>query len=142
MDLPPVAVTTVGSLPRQSWLAVHPDPERPNEIRFALEGQALPEALDDATVLAVQQQEAIGLDLISDGEQRRLNFIDYVLASMEGFDLAHLKGREIRRRAGRVRLVPTVVAKVVRRGAILGDDLRFLRERTDRPVKMTVPGPM
>ncbi|HEY3115785.1 MAG TPA: 5-methyltetrahydropteroyltriglutamate--homocysteine methyltransferase [Chloroflexota bacterium] len=142
MQLPPVAVTTVGSLPRPAWLAVHPDPARPNEIRFALEGPALPEALDDASVLAIQEQEAAGLDLISDGEQRRLNFIDHMLAGMEGFDLAHLKGREIRRRAGRVRLVPTVMGKVGRHGPILVDDLRFLQARTNRPVKMTVPGPM
>ena len=67
MQLPPVAATTIGSFPRPSWLAQN---ERSRAV-FRLDGAALKEAQDDATALSIHTQERIGLDLLSDGEQRR-----------------------------------------------------------------------
>ena len=83
MQLPPVAATTIGSFPRPSWLA---QTERSRAI-FRLEGTALKEAQDDATALSIHRQERIGLDLLSDGEQRRTGFINHILAAFDGIDL-------------------------------------------------------
>ena len=69
--LPPIAATTVGSFPRPNWLAIS---ER-TLVKFRLEGADLKEAQDDATRLNMVDQEQIGLDLITDGEQRRPGFI-------------------------------------------------------------------
>jgi 5-methyltetrahydropteroyltriglutamate--homocysteine methyltransferase len=44
---------------------------------------------DEAVLDAIRLQEAIGLDVITDGEMRRLNFQDSFGASVEGFDAAH-----------------------------------------------------
>jgi len=138
MKLPPVATTTVGSFPRPSWLA---ESDR-SEVKFRLEGERLREAQDDATVMALHQQEELGVDLITDGEQRRANFIFHVLASMEGFDLVNRRPKAIRRRTSHERLVPRVVGKVSRRQPAVVEDLRFAKLHTSRPVKLSVPGPM
>jgi len=94
MNLPPIAATTIGSFPRPSWLARN---ERSRAV-FRLEGAALTEAQDDATALSIHTQERIGLDLLSDGEQRRTGFINHILAACEGIDLEHEAVKQIYRR--------------------------------------------
>jgi 5-methyltetrahydropteroyltriglutamate--homocysteine methyltransferase len=136
VPLPPIATTTVGSFPRPAWLAQRDD----TAVRFCLEGAVLREAQDDATILILQEQAEIGLDLVTDGEQRRTGFIDHVLAGLEGFDFDQRRAKVIRRRTERQ--VPRVVGPVRRRGPVILDDLRFAKAHTTHPVKMTVPGPM
>jgi 5-methyltetrahydropteroyltriglutamate--homocysteine methyltransferase len=138
MQLPPIAATTVGSFPRPSWLA---DVDRSDAV-FRLAGPALREAQDDATVVVLHEQEQVGLELLTDGEQRRPNFINHFLAGLEGFDLANRVPKAIRRRASVLRDVPRVVGQVRRTGPVLVDDLRLAKAHTTRPVKMAVPGPM
>jgi 5-methyltetrahydropteroyltriglutamate--homocysteine methyltransferase len=137
-QLPPLATTTVGSFPRPGWLATR---ER-SDITFRLDGPLLREALDDATAGVIHEQEELGLDLLTDGEQRRPSFINHILGGMEGFDLEHRRTRTIRRRAGNDRLVPRVVGKVRRRAPTAVEDFHFARAHTNRPLKMAVPGPL
>ena len=89
MQLPPIAATTIGSFPRPNWLA---QPDRARVI-FRLEGDALKEAQDDATALSIHNQEQIGLDLLSDGEQRRTGFINHILAGDRLFSPLHVRDR-------------------------------------------------
>ena len=138
MNLPPIATTTVGSFPRPNWLS---DRER-SEVTFRLEGELLREAQDDATIAILHEQERVGLDLLTDGEQRRPHFINHVLAAMEGFDLVKRRDKAIRRRADVERAVPRVVGPVHRRAVAVAGDLLFAKAHTSRPVKMAVPGPM
>ncbi len=138
MQLPPIATTTIGSFPRPSWLATT---ER-SRVIFRLEGGALKEAQDAATSLNMQTQEQIGLDLLTDGEQRRTGFIDHILAAFDGIDLNQQALKKIYRRREQDRLVPRIVGKVKRRGPAIVDDLRFAKAQTKKPVKMAVPGPM
>jgi 5-methyltetrahydropteroyltriglutamate--homocysteine methyltransferase len=139
MQLPPVATTTVGSFPRPTWLGFIPDR---SEISFRLEGDMLKEAQDDATRLAIQTQEQIGLDLLSDGEQRRPHFINHVLAAFDGIDLKSLGIKEVYRRREKPHSVPRIVGKIQRRTTAVVDDLRFAKAQTSKPIKMAVPGPM
>lgn len=138
MTLPPIATTTVGSFPRPNWLS---DRER-SEVTFRLEGEMLREAQDDATIAVLHEQERVGLDLLTDGEQRRPHFINHVLASMAGFDLVNRKLKAIRRRSDVERLVPRVVGPIRRRAVAVVGDLLFAKAHTSRPIKMAVPGPM
>jgi 5-methyltetrahydropteroyltriglutamate--homocysteine methyltransferase len=138
MNLPPIAATTIGSFPRPAWLA---QTDRSRAI-FRLEGAALQEAQDDATALSINTQERIGLDLLSDGEQRRTGFINHILAAFDGIDLAQEGLKTIYRRREQERMVPRVVAKIKRRAQAIVDDLRFAKEQTQKPIKMDVPGPM
>src|SRR5438874_11148713 len=94
MDLPPIATTTVGSFPRPSWLA-----EREGtSVHFRLDGRERQEAQDDATILVLRVQEDLGLDLLTDGEQRRPHFISHVLAGLEGVDVTKRRLKPIYRR--------------------------------------------
>jgi len=136
--LPPIATTTIGSFPRPGWLAAT---ER-SRVVFRLEGAALKEAQDDATALNMRAQEEIGLDLLTDGEQRRVGFIDHILAAFDGIDLDELAIKKMYRRREQERPVPRVVGKITRRKAAIVDDLSFAKAQTNRPVKMAVPGPM
>src|SRR5262245_19733475 len=138
MQLPPIAATTIGSFPRPSWLAAT---ER-SRVNFRLEGDALKEAQDDATSLNIRAQEQIGLDLLTDGEQRRTGFINHILATFDGVDLANEAVKAIYRRRALERSVPRVVGKIKRNKPAIVDDLRFAKTQTTKPIKMAVPGPM
>lgn len=138
MQLPPIAATTIGSFPRPAWLA---QTERSRAV-FRLEGAVLKEAQDDATALSILRQERIGLDLLSDGEQRRTGFINHILAAFDGIDLEHEGMKRIYRRREQPRPVPRVVGKITRREPAIVEDLRFAKAQTAKPIKMDVPGPM
>ncbi len=138
MRLPPIATTTIGSFPRPGWLA---EAER-SQVKFRLDGALLREALDDATLLSLREQEEIGLDLLTDGEQRRPHFINHVLAAWDGVDVANQGIKPVYRRRVQQRLVPRIVGKVKRRTAAVLEDLRFAKAHTLHPLKMAVPGPL
>jgi 5-methyltetrahydropteroyltriglutamate--homocysteine methyltransferase len=138
MQLPPIATTTVGSFPRPGWLAA---PGR-SEVKFRLEGASLGEAMDDATLLVLRQQEEIGLDLLTDGEQRRPHFINHVLAAWNGVDVVNLGNKAEYRRRMQEHRVPRLIGKVSRRSTAVVEDLRFAKAHARRPIKMAVPGPM
>jgi 5-methyltetrahydropteroyltriglutamate--homocysteine methyltransferase len=138
MQLPPIAATTIGSFPRPSWLAAT---ER-SRVNFRLEGAALKEAQDDATSLNIRTQEQIGLDLLTDGEQRRTGFINHILAAFDGVDLAHEAVKAVYRRRAQERFVPRIVGKIKRSKPAIVEDLRFAKAQTTKPIKMAVPGPM
>jgi 5-methyltetrahydropteroyltriglutamate--homocysteine methyltransferase len=138
MQLPPIAATTIGSFPRPAWLA---QTDRSRAI-FRLEGAALKEAQDDATALSIRTQEKMGLDLLSDGEQRRTGFINHILAAFDGIDLTHEGLKKIYRRREQERTVPRVVSKIKRRVPAIVDDLLFAKSQTTKPIKMDGPGPM
>ena len=138
MQLPPIAATTIGSFPRPDWLA---QTERSRAV-FRFEGAALQHAQDDATALSIHRQERIGLDLLSDGEQRRTGFINHILAAFDGIDLTHEAVKQIYRRREQPRPVPRVIGKIKRRTPAIVEDLRFAKAQTSKPIKMDVPGPM
>ena len=138
MTLPLIAATTIGSFPRPTWLA---QTDR-NRVSYRLEGATLKEAQDDATALSIHTQEQIGLDLLSDGEQRRIGFINHVLAAFEGIDLEHEAVKRIYRRREQPRPVPKIIGKIKRRAPAIIEDLRFAKTHTSKPIKMDVPGPM
>ena len=71
MQLGALTTTSIGSMPRPNWLA-QTDRSR---ATFRLNGDALREAQDDATMVTLREQEELGLDIVTDGEQRREGFI-------------------------------------------------------------------
>jgi 5-methyltetrahydropteroyltriglutamate--homocysteine methyltransferase len=138
VQLPPVATTTVGSFPRPGWLAER----NRSEVTFRLQGAELREAQDDATLIVLREQERLGLDLVTDGEQRRAQFIFHVLEHMDGFDVIDRRSKAIRRRTTHERMVPRVAAPIRRREPAVVEDLRFAKAHTSLPVKISVPGPV
>jgi len=131
--------TIVGSLPKPAWLA------EPGVLRagWRVSGEALRQAQDDAVRLALVEQEAAGLDIVCDGEQRRRHYIWGFLDGLTGIDTEHLGAK--RARGGRYSEqtpAPRIVGEVTRPAPVFVDALRFARAHAQRPLKVTLPGPM
>ena len=139
--------TVIGSMPKRPWLFT---PRRAIDGRrdhfaeagsWSLDGERLKQAQDDATRVVLREQERAGIDVVSDGEQRRKNYVTHVTAAMGGFDYGRFETRSIR--AGRTTVqVGRCVGPIEHTQPILVDDLKFLLAETDRPVRVTLPGPM
>ncbi len=94
---------------------------------------------DEATLLAIRDQERAGLDIITDGEQRRESYSNRFATALEGVDTKN-PGSTINR-SGKAIAVPRVTGKIRREYPVELRDLQFLRANTNKPVKITVPGP-
>ena len=134
----------VGSYPQPDWLI---DREKlagrfPPRIRvrelWRVPPEWLEQAQDDATILAIREQERAGLDIITDGEMRRESYSNRFATALEGVDIDN-PGTALDR-SGHPNPVPRVVGKIRRKHPVQVRDLQFLRAHTTRQVKMTVPG--
>jgi len=129
--------TTAGSLPKPSWLATPKTLWAP----WVLPPERLVEGQRDAVLVALAEQEAAGIDIVTDGEQGRQHFVHGFLAHVEGVDFARRVTIGIR--ADRYKAeVPTVVGTIHRPGGVHSEEARFARAHTRRPLKFTLPGPM
>lgn len=107
---------------------------------WRLEGDTLAEGQRDAVRLALRDQEAAGIDIVSDGEQSRRHFVTTFIEHLDGVDFSRTRTVRIRDRYDA--RVPVVVGAVERKSPVYVDAARFLRSETDRPVKFTLPGPL
>jgi len=135
----------VGSYPQPDWLIdrqklAHRMPPRVRaQELWRVAPEWLEQAQDDATLLAIRAQERAGLDILTDGEIRRESYSNRFATALEGVDLDN--PGQIVSRTGNSAFVPRVVGKIRRKYPVEVRDLRFLRANTDRPVKITLPGP-
>lgn len=140
-----LSTTVVGSYPQPEWLIDRaalggrlPPRVRANEL-WRIAPDLLAQAQDDATLLAIRDMERAGVDIISDGEQRRESYSNRFSNSLEGVDVDN-PGTALDR-TGHPNPVPRVVGPLRRVTPREIDDIRFLRANTDRQVKITLPGP-
>jgi 5-methyltetrahydropteroyltriglutamate--homocysteine methyltransferase len=135
----------VGSYAQPDWLINRdmltkrmPPRVRASELwRVPLEW--LEQAQDDATRLAIRDQERAGLDILTDGEMRRESYSNRFATALDGLDLDN-PGKVISR-SGHEVLVPRIIGKIRRKHPVQVRDIQFLRANTDRRIKITVPGP-
>jgi 5-methyltetrahydropteroyltriglutamate--homocysteine methyltransferase len=129
--------TIAGSLPKPSWLA---ETER-LWPEWRQSGDALADAMRDATRVALFEQEHAGVDVVTDGEQSREHFVHGFVAGIEGIDFSKKVRRGIR--GDRYEAdCPSVVAPIQRPKCVHAEEVRFARGATDRTLKITIPGPM
>jgi 5-methyltetrahydropteroyltriglutamate--homocysteine methyltransferase len=135
----------VGSYPQPEWLIDRkklagrfPPRVRAREL-WRVPEPLLAEAQDDATLIAIQAQEAAGLDIITDGEMRRESYSNRFATALEGVDLDN-PGTALDR-SGHPNPVPRIAGRIRRKHSVLVEDLKFLKRHTQKPVKITVPGP-
>jgi 5-methyltetrahydropteroyltriglutamate--homocysteine methyltransferase len=135
----------VGSYAQPDWLIDRrklagrfPPRVRAREL-WRVAPEFLEEAQDDATRIAIRDQERAGLDIITDGEQRRESYSNRFATALEGVDIDN-PGTALDR-SGHPNPVPRVTGKVRRRHPVEVRDVEFLRANTDRTIKITVPGP-
>ena len=137
MELPPIPTMSVGSMPKPAWLT---DKWYSVTDRWLLEGPALAEALDDATRVAVGDQERAGLDVVCDGEQRRPTHYSYFLAQLQGVDRTTLAPKAMR--GGKmIQQVPRVTGEIALANHMAVEDFQALRRLTQKTAKVTLPGP-
>jgi len=89
----------------------------------------------------IADQVACGIDIPTDGEVKRENYVHYHCRHLDGFDFETLTHRVLRGGAYETDL-PTVRGPVKARAPFLPADWTLAQGFTDRPVKMTLPGPM
>ena len=144
--------TTIGAYPKPSYVelpdwfgaAAGPDTEVPTEgwaEALARMGDEAESILERATREVVEDQVAAGIDIPTDGEIRRENYIHYHCRHLNGIDFANLTERTLRGGAYSARL-PTITGPVSVRDRFLTHDWQVAQSCTDRPVKITMPGPM
>ncbi|HET7249604.1 MAG TPA: cobalamin-independent methionine synthase II family protein [Gemmatimonadales bacterium] len=151
MTLPRFPVTTVGSWPRAPELLRALSERRRGAIS---EARFLDTARAGVRAALAAQLEA-GVDLVTDGEQTRDNFDSFVAGRLDGVRLMTLAEMldVVDDEQGFARLLdtldvpafaisnPTCVGEIALRAPLVEDDLRHLQSLTDRPIKVTLPGP-
>jgi 5-methyltetrahydropteroyltriglutamate--homocysteine methyltransferase len=140
-----LTTSVVGSYPQPDWLV----------DKDVLRGQLVPrvrseriwrvppanrsEAFRDATLMAIRDMEAAGIDVVTDGEMVRESYSSHFVGGLEGVDSD--QPGSIVSRAGHTTRVPRIVGPVRHRGAVELEWARFLRSHTTRRAKITLPGP-
>ena len=136
--------TVIGSYPQPQWLVDHEllkakvVPRVRAQDIWRVSEPFLEEAHNDATLLAIRDQELAGIDCITDGEMRRESYSNRFATSLEGIDttdpfIRKVEGHEIP--------MPRIVGPVRRTGPVEVEDLLYLKKNTNRLTKITLPGP-
>jgi len=149
--LPLLPVTTVGSWPRPQELL------RAQRLKHTgrLSVEAFERQADVAVLEVLRLQEQAGVDIVTDGEQRRDNFYSFVAEKLAGVQLMTLLEMLdiVEDKASFERVLqtldvpaysirnPTCVGRLERRQPLALDELRFLQRHTDKPIKIPLPGP-
>ncbi len=152
MSRPPIfPVTVVGSWPRPPWLIQALRKRQAGDLSF----DEFNTIADDAVLAAVKYQEDAGVDIVSDGEQRRDNFYSFVVEKLQGMKLMsvaqlldYVKDRASFEETLRALDVPAfamkspvAVGEVRRKTELAKDEAEFLSKHSDRKVKVPLPGP-
>lgn len=136
--------TLVGSYAMPEWLIDRaklagrfPPRVRAQEL-WRIPAEFLHEAQDDATIMAIHEQERAGLDILTDGEMRRESYSNRFATALDGVDLDN-HGTALDR-SGHPNPVPRVTGRIRRRHPVQVRDVEFLRQHTTKRIKITVPG--
>src|ERR1700751_4198443 len=135
----------VGSYPQPDWLIDRarlagrfPPRVRAREL-WRVDPAHLEEAQRDATLRAIMAQERAGLDILTDGEERRESYPNRFATALDGVDIDN-PGTALDR-SGHPNPVPRVTGPIRRRHPVEAEDVAFLRANSGKTIKITVPGP-
>jgi 5-methyltetrahydropteroyltriglutamate--homocysteine methyltransferase len=141
----PLLTAVVGSYPQPDWLVDRAKLRklmapriRAREI-WRVSAEWLEQAQDDATIVAIAEQERAGIDVITDGEMRRESYSNKFANALDGIERERFG--EIVGRTGSKIPVPLVTGPIRRRGPVEVRDVAFLREHSAKRIKITLPGP-
>ena len=140
-----LVTSLVGSYPQPDWLIDRTrlgsrlPPRVLVEELWRIDGERLEEAQDDATIIALDDQHRAGVDIVTDGEMRRESYSNRFANALGGVDLDN-PGEAVDR-TGKVVPVPRVVGEIVCERAVETPHIPFLERHTEKPVKITLPGP-
>ncbi|MEM7022830.1 MAG: cobalamin-independent methionine synthase II family protein [Pseudomonadota bacterium] len=143
--------TTIGAYPKPETVPIRdwfgapegtdtPEPTAGYAETMAAHADTIERVLDEATVAVVAEQVALGIDIPTDGEIRRENYIHYHCRHLAGIDFTHLTEQEMR--GNYQALLPTITKPIEAGPAFLVRDWQVAQSATRQPVKITVPGPL
>jgi 5-methyltetrahydropteroyltriglutamate--homocysteine methyltransferase len=147
----PLSVMGIGSWPRPRWMlqAMH------ERLEGRLDEREFQQTADDAVRLAVQSQLQSGVDVVTDGEQRRDSYASFVGNLLDNCQLIPLTdllpyvddpekfAEELRALdvpADQIRH-PAVLGRIARSRPLAVHELLFVRTLTSKPIKVALPGP-
>ena len=148
----PLMTTTIGAYPKPDyvrlpdWFTVEagPDTARPTALwadAMAAMGDEAEETLARATREVVLEQVEAGIDIPTDGELRRENYIHYHCRHLNGFDFEGVE-EKVLRNGSYSAFLPTVRGPISANKTFLLREWQLAQSATDKPVKITMPGPM
>ncbi len=139
-----IPTTLVGSYPQPGWLVDKaillgsgPPRVRMKEV-WRPSPDVLEEAQDDAVLTALHDQDRAGIDIVSDGEVRRESYFNAFANALDGIDIDN--PGVVPGRTGKPTTVPRVVGPIRRVAPVQARDVAYLRQHTDKPIKVTIPG--
>ncbi len=149
----PLKTTTIGAFPKPDFLDVtdwfdmaiggttaeHPTAHYTREL--AKMGSDAEAQFVRAAQSVIDDQVAAGIDILTDGEVRRENYVHYHCRHLNGIDFDTLTEQELRNGAYRASL-PTITGPIRAGAPFLPHDWKTAQNMTDRAVKITLPGPM
>ncbi len=128
--LPLFLTQPIGSLPRPQ--VVRDLLDRRREIP----ADTFTRTLDDFVRFAIRLQEQAGLDVVSDGEWRRTQYIREFLTRIGGFERCRHFVHQ-----GETKITEVVVRRMEAGEPVFAEDARFLAANTDRVTKFALPSP-
>lgn len=151
MSLPLIPLTVIGSWPRRKVLLRAQKAKRRGQFSH----EEFQRVADEEVLRVLALQNEAGVDMVTDGEQRRDSFFSFVAEKLAGVQMMTLAEMldVIEDKAGFEMILQTLdvpafsisnatcVGPVSRREPLAVDELRFLKQHTDKPVKVPLPGP-
>jgi 5-methyltetrahydropteroyltriglutamate--homocysteine methyltransferase len=148
----PIRTTCIGAWPKPpyvklpDWFNIPAGPDTSDPTRLWAEamealGENAQAVVERGVAEAITDQIEAGIDIPTDGEIARENYIHYHCRHLNGFDFSTLTEKVLRNGAYRASL-PTVTGPISPRELFLADDFRRAQQYSERPVKITMPGPM
>lgn len=146
-----IKTTVIGAYPKPDFLPVldwfraedGTESQRPTE-QYEQDVADMGDAAEALFVRAAQSviddQVRAGVDIVTDGEVRRENYIHYHCRHLDGISFDVLTEKEVR--GVYTTRLPTITGPIKARGPFLPHDWKAAQALTDTPVKCTLPGPM
>jgi len=147
-----ISTTTIGAYPKPDYLphfdwfqlGGHKDITDPTEhydAALSAMGEEAEALFQRAAGDVIADQVAAGIDVPTDGEVRRENYIHYHCRHLDGIDFKNLTEKPIRG-GTYTPMLPTITGPVRAGAPFLPNDWQVAQAFTDRPIKVTLPGPM
>lgn len=124
--------TVVGSMPRPQYIKDLIE----RMVASGGPGDQFQRLMDTAVPYVVQMQESAGIDIVSDGEWRRMSYIGGIAEICSGFELS---AREVRGQRQTWHIVTSEISPV--NPGRIAEEARFLKAHTSKMVKAALPSP-
>ena len=131
----------IGSMLRPAWLVDARRAMRRGELSAAAFKTIEDRAVDEA----IAMQERCGLDVVNDGEQRRLSFLGSLVEITEGLTRTTGLTKPWHEADGHVEQLTLglcATSRLKRRRSLVGEEFSYARARARQPLKVTLPSPL